>query len=679
MNKKDLIRNISQKTKYTQQQIRLVVDEYLNLLKEEVIKGRTFKMNSLGSISKRKRKARKGRNPRTGESVMIPSRIIPLFRFSKSFKTSISPNRSYTIAVESVSKIKNRRKGLEENEGSYIELGQLNLGKRRSSSVSDEDMVFEYLGNCQYGGHYIEKEEYTQFPYWVIPIKGTRVLKWRSSNGVYTGASEPILFDALSRLIKVDENIQLLQNITLPIKNRNYGYKPDIVVYWPKYTLCLDIEIDEPYDLVSRKPLHYLKCSDHLRNLYFVKNGWMVLHVAEEQVVKSPYDVVRYIIESLAVILNDYSFIEKCENKLNGIERWDYSTAQKMAEENYRENYLGIKPVEEQDEANAMTISSTRNYLAEYVKPDVDILAEEELTEEEARVKNRISECLGLKYVKIQTRPDGEEMLFLSETVSFIQEKGFQGIDGYEEVLEKHIFVPFDIISKVSSQNNLYKEYKDRRNKHIYDARINQNPIHFDYVNGQGEFSTRTVVYPNEWYAHLDEWKAKYEVNVVLAIMARFNFRTLIDYNIVQDDQINYVSGWCQYREEIRTFRVDRMSNFKVFDCRKPNWNYSNDMWECLERNRADLAIAIFDLLLLDENKSFNDILNYAHAQVMINDFDKAIDLYKSHPANERMWFDGAMVSWKKLCLGDITHFIEKDIYKESFEKVRAILEDEKW
>lgn len=71
----------------------------------------------------------------------------------------------------------------------------------------------------------------------------------------------------------------MLDNVKLPILNRNYSYRPDFCLYWAKKQLYIDIEIDEPYDIVSRKPIHYQGNGDNLRDRYFIRNGLPALYI----------------------------------------------------------------------------------------------------------------------------------------------------------------------------------------------------------------------------------------------------------------------------------------------------------------------------------------------------------------------------------------------------------------
>ncbi|TEB40545.1 hypothetical protein D0809_30065, partial [Flavobacterium circumlabens] len=64
-----------------------------------------------------------------------------------------------------------------------------------------------------------------------------------------------------------------------------YPYQPDFILYYQKYNLCIDIEIDEPYAMGSKKPIHF---DDDKRNKFFLSKGWHIIRFAEEQICRYP-------------------------------------------------------------------------------------------------------------------------------------------------------------------------------------------------------------------------------------------------------------------------------------------------------------------------------------------------------------------------------------------------------
>jgi DNA-binding protein HU-beta len=90
MNKAQLIERLSQKTKLTKIQSELVMDAALEIIQKTVSKGEEVKIVGFGTFSSVQRKARKGRNPKTGETVDIPRSKVPRFKPGKEFKGLLS-------------------------------------------------------------------------------------------------------------------------------------------------------------------------------------------------------------------------------------------------------------------------------------------------------------------------------------------------------------------------------------------------------------------------------------------------------------------------------------------------------------------------------------------------------------------------------------------------------------
>lgn len=65
------------------------IDAALDSIKAGLKKGQKITLVGFGTFSISKRKARKGRNPRTGEEIKIPAAKIPKFSAGKSLKDAV--------------------------------------------------------------------------------------------------------------------------------------------------------------------------------------------------------------------------------------------------------------------------------------------------------------------------------------------------------------------------------------------------------------------------------------------------------------------------------------------------------------------------------------------------------------------------------------------------------------
>ncbi len=86
MNKAQMIEKLAEKTKLTKSQTEDFLDATLDLIQKAVAKGDEVKLVGFGTFSKLNRKARNGRNPKTGEPVKIPGSKVPKFKPGKEFR-----------------------------------------------------------------------------------------------------------------------------------------------------------------------------------------------------------------------------------------------------------------------------------------------------------------------------------------------------------------------------------------------------------------------------------------------------------------------------------------------------------------------------------------------------------------------------------------------------------------
>jgi len=73
----------------TKKDCALVVDGFLNALKNTMASGKHAELRGFGTFKVKKRKSRMARNPRTGEPVEVPARTVPYFKPSKHLKTRV--------------------------------------------------------------------------------------------------------------------------------------------------------------------------------------------------------------------------------------------------------------------------------------------------------------------------------------------------------------------------------------------------------------------------------------------------------------------------------------------------------------------------------------------------------------------------------------------------------------
>lgn len=90
MNKAQLIEKLSKRTHTTKTQAEQMIDATLEIIQSAVADGEDVKLVGFGTFDRLSRKSRKGRNPKTGEAVHIPSGKVPRFKPGKEFRSLIS-------------------------------------------------------------------------------------------------------------------------------------------------------------------------------------------------------------------------------------------------------------------------------------------------------------------------------------------------------------------------------------------------------------------------------------------------------------------------------------------------------------------------------------------------------------------------------------------------------------
>jgi DNA-binding protein HU-beta len=87
MTKNQIITHLATKTKQTKKVATQFLDELVKLSYKEAKK--EFVLPGLGKLKVAQRNQRMGRNPATGESILIPAKKVLKFRISKSAKDAI--------------------------------------------------------------------------------------------------------------------------------------------------------------------------------------------------------------------------------------------------------------------------------------------------------------------------------------------------------------------------------------------------------------------------------------------------------------------------------------------------------------------------------------------------------------------------------------------------------------
>jgi len=89
MTKEELIEKVATGAKLSKADAARALDTTLNAVKGALKKGQKVTLVGFGTFSVAKRKARQGRNPRTGETITIKAAKVPKFAAGKALKSAV--------------------------------------------------------------------------------------------------------------------------------------------------------------------------------------------------------------------------------------------------------------------------------------------------------------------------------------------------------------------------------------------------------------------------------------------------------------------------------------------------------------------------------------------------------------------------------------------------------------
>jgi len=89
MTKADLVLEISKSTELTKKETELVIKTVFDNISNALSSGDKVELRGFGSFRVRDRKARHGRNPKTGTIVDVPAKKVPFFRAGKELRAMV--------------------------------------------------------------------------------------------------------------------------------------------------------------------------------------------------------------------------------------------------------------------------------------------------------------------------------------------------------------------------------------------------------------------------------------------------------------------------------------------------------------------------------------------------------------------------------------------------------------
>ncbi len=89
MTKTELIKQLARDCGLTLKQSETVVNTFIRSITQALVDGGKVELRGFGSFRTKTRAARRGRNPKTGETVQVPEKVVPFFKPGKQFRALI--------------------------------------------------------------------------------------------------------------------------------------------------------------------------------------------------------------------------------------------------------------------------------------------------------------------------------------------------------------------------------------------------------------------------------------------------------------------------------------------------------------------------------------------------------------------------------------------------------------
>lgn len=90
MTKVDIVSSVYEKVGFSKKEAMRVVETIFDILKEALERGEKVKISGFGNFMVRNKRARRGRNPQTGDDIEISSRKILSFKPSQVLKNELN-------------------------------------------------------------------------------------------------------------------------------------------------------------------------------------------------------------------------------------------------------------------------------------------------------------------------------------------------------------------------------------------------------------------------------------------------------------------------------------------------------------------------------------------------------------------------------------------------------------
>lgn len=93
LTKAEIVDSIYEKTKRNRAEVKAQVESLLEIMKQAIKNDHSLLVSGFGKFEAYDKKARKGRNPQTTETITLPPRKVVVFRLSRKFRSELNPQQ----------------------------------------------------------------------------------------------------------------------------------------------------------------------------------------------------------------------------------------------------------------------------------------------------------------------------------------------------------------------------------------------------------------------------------------------------------------------------------------------------------------------------------------------------------------------------------------------------------
>jgi len=90
LTKADIVEEIYERTERNRAEVKKQVEDLLFIMKESIKKDYSLLVSGFGKFEAYDKRARKGRNPQTEESIILEPRTVCVFRLSRKFRAELN-------------------------------------------------------------------------------------------------------------------------------------------------------------------------------------------------------------------------------------------------------------------------------------------------------------------------------------------------------------------------------------------------------------------------------------------------------------------------------------------------------------------------------------------------------------------------------------------------------------